>query len=56
MVLRTEGLGGSAFFRVHAKADADRRLHALADEARGWVEFDGTGPREIDRSSNWSLG
>jgi phosphotriesterase-related protein len=48
-ILRKEGLDGSAFIWVHANAEADRRLHARAAEAGAWVEFDGIGPREVDR-------
>ena len=48
-ILRGEGLDGSAFIWVHANAEADRRLHARAAEAGAWVEFDGIGPREVDR-------
>src|SRR3954470_6580798 len=48
-ILRKEGLDGSAFIWVHANAEADRGLHARAAEAGAWVEFDGIGPKEIDR-------
>jgi phosphotriesterase-related protein len=48
-ILRTEGLDGSAFIWVHANAEADHRLHARAAEAGAWVEFDGIGPKEVDR-------
>jgi phosphotriesterase-related protein len=48
-ILRQEGLDGSAFIWVHANAEADKRLHARAAEAGAWVEFDGIGPKEIDR-------
>ena len=48
-ILRKEGLDGSAFIWVHANAEADKRLHARAAEAGAWVEFDGIGPKEIDR-------
>ena len=48
-ILRKEGLDGSAFIWVHANAEADKRLHARAAEAGAWVEFDGIGPKEVDR-------
>src|SRR4051794_18573491 len=48
-ILRTEGLAGSAFIWVHANAEADRRLHVRAAETGAWVEFDGIGPKEVDR-------
>jgi hypothetical protein len=34
---------------VHANVEADQRLHARAAEAEAWVEFDGLGPKEVDR-------
>src|SRR3954451_2738087 len=48
-ILRKEGLAGSAFIWVHANTEPDRDLHARAAEAGAWVEFDGIGPKEIDR-------
>src|SRR3954468_14573999 len=48
-ILRKEGLAGSAFIWVHANTEPDRRLHVRAAESWAWVEFDGIGPKEIDR-------
>jgi phosphotriesterase-related protein len=48
-ILRQEGLAGSAFIWVHANAEADKGQHVRAAEAGAWVEFDGIGPKEIDR-------
>jgi phosphotriesterase-related protein len=48
-VMRKEGLSGSAFIRVHANVDMDRRLHVRAAGSGAWVEFYGIGPREVDR-------
>src|SRR5262249_49030158 len=48
-ILREEGLSGSAFIWVHANNEADKRRHVRAAKSGAWVEFDGIGPKEIDR-------
>src|SRR5262249_35768290 len=48
-ILRQEGLSGSALLWVDANAGADKRLHLRAAESGAWVEFDGIGPKEVDR-------
>src|SRR5262249_5621927 len=48
-VLRDEGVGGSAFVWVHAQNEKDAALHARAAEQGAWIEFDGVGPKTIDR-------
>jgi phosphotriesterase-related protein len=48
-LLRDEGVGAAAMIWVHANAEADGGRHVRAAEAGAWVEFDGIGPKEIDR-------
>jgi phosphotriesterase-related protein len=48
-ILREEGVAPSAFIWVHAQNEPDAALHAKAAERGAWIEFDGIGPRTIDR-------
>jgi len=48
-ILQEEGVDPSAWIWVHAQRERDQELHRQAAERGGWVEFDGVGPKTIDR-------
>ena len=48
-VLCEEGVDASAWIWVHAQSERDDDLHARAAEQGAWVEFDGIGPKTVDR-------
>jgi len=49
VVLRDKGVDASAFIWVHAQNERDPAIHARAAERGAWVEFDGIGPKSIER-------
>lgn len=48
-VLREEGVDASAWIWVHAQSERDGDLHPRAAERGAWVEFDGIGPKSVER-------
>jgi phosphotriesterase-related protein len=48
-VLGREGVDANAWIWVHAQSERDGDLHARAAEQGAWVEFDGIGPKTVDR-------
>src|SRR5262249_31110615 len=48
-ILREEGVHPSAFIWVHAQNESDAASHAKAASEGAWLEFDGIGPKTIDR-------
>jgi len=47
--LAENGVDASAFIWVHAQIETDTDIHRRAGEKGAWVEFDGLGPRSVDR-------
>lgn len=48
-ILREEGVDPSAWVWVHAQNEQDPAIHLRAAEQGGWIEFDGVGPKTLDR-------
>ncbi len=48
-VLRSEGVSPAAFIWVHAQNERDTGILEAAARQGAWVEFDGLGPRSLDR-------
>ena len=48
-ILRDEGVDPSAWIWVHAQNEQNGDLHVRAGRQGAWVEFDGVGPKSIDR-------
>ncbi len=48
-VLKEEGVSGSAWIWVHAQSEKDVEFHVRAAEEGAWLEFDGVGPKSLDR-------
>lgn len=48
-ILTKEGVDASAWIWVHAQNERNSELHLRAGRQGAWVEFDGVGPKSIDR-------
>jgi phosphotriesterase-related protein len=48
-ILEQAGVALSAFIWVHAHSEPDAALHQKAAARGAWVEFDGLGPKSVDR-------